>query len=297
MATASHEVLRKKERDRVALVSRVERMPVSFWFRASVGIALLATIGSVLSLVFEETIYGRETASWAAQSVGQDIANLIAFPVLAGAALLAARGSMRAHLIWIGLLVYSAYTYAIYTFALHFGPLFLTWVAVFGLSVYTLIGALTNVDAESVRSVLAGGSGERFAARLLVGIGVAFALLWLSEILPAILTGTTPQVLEDVGLLTNPVHVLDLSLLLPALIVAGVWLMKGRPLGYVLGPALLIATLFLAVGIISLMLVSAARGLESPPAVGVGVTSLALAEAVAVFRLLRTSDDEGAVDG
>src|ERR671919_115248 len=150
MATATGEVLRKKARDRVALASRIERSPVSIWLRMTVPIALLATIGSIVSLVFEESIYGRETANWAAQSVGQDIANLIAFTVLVGAAFLSARGSMRAYLIWIGLLIYSAYTYAIYTFALHFGPLFLVWVAVFGLSVYALIGAVANVDAEKV---------------------------------------------------------------------------------------------------------------------------------------------------
>jgi hypothetical protein len=259
----------------------------SSWLRMVLPIALLAWVGSILGLAFEDAIYGRETANWAAQSVGQDIANLVAFPVLLSAAFLAARGSVRALVISIGLLIYSAYTYAIYTFALHFGPLFLVWVAVFGLSVYTLIGALVSVNAPEVRSVLAGGPGERFAARLLIGVGSVFTLLWLSEIVPAMATGTTPEALKDVGLLTNPVHVLDLALLLPALIIAGRLLRLGRPIAYVLAPALLIATFFLALGIISLMVVSAARGLESAPVVGVGVATLALVEALAAFSLLR----------
>lgn len=265
----------------------VERKQIPPWFRLSVPIALLASIGSVVSLVFEDAIYGRETANWAAQSVGQDIANLIAFPVLLAAAFFAARGSLRAYVVWIGLLVYSAYTYAIYTFALHFGPLFLVWVAVFGLSFYALIGALVTIDAANVKRVLAGSPGERFASRLLMGIGSVFAVLWLSEIVPATLTGDTPEALKDVGLLTNPVHVLDLALLLPALMIAGRLLAKRRPMGYVLAPALLIATFFLGLGILSLMIVSGVRGLESAPVVGVAVAMLALVEALTAFRLLR----------
>lgn len=265
----------------------------SLWLRLSIVLAFVATSGSVVSLLFQDSVYRKETANWAAQSVGQDIANLIAFPVLIGAAFLGSRGSVRAQVITIGLLIYSAYTYAIYAFALHFGPLFLVWVAVFGLSIYALIGAIVSVDAAKVRSALAGGPGEQFAGRLLMGTGSVFALLWLSEIVPAALTGTTPEALKDVGLVTNPVHVLDLALLLPALIIAGRLLMVGRPIAYVLAPALLVATFFLALGIISLMVVSAARGLESAPVVGVGVAVLAFIEALAVSSLLRPRRELG----
>jgi hypothetical protein len=261
-----------------------------FWLLLSLPIALLAIAGSVLGLTFENTIYGRETADWAAQAVGQDIANLLAFPAMLVAAYFAARGSTKAHLVWMGLLVYSAYSYAIFTFALHFGPLFLLWVAVFGLSVYALIGAFTNIDAIRVRDSIA-GTGEGFAARLLVVIGSAFALLWLSEILPAMFAGDTPDALKEVGLLTNPVHVLDLALFLPALVIGGVLLARQRPLGYVLAPVLLVATSFLAIGIVSLMLVSVARDIESAPAVGVAVALLALIEALAAWRLLRNATE------
>jgi hypothetical protein len=268
-------------------VQKVATRRATGWLRLSIPIALLATIGSVLGLVFEDSIYGRETANWAAQSIGQDIANLFAFPAMLAAAFLAARGSIRAYLVWVGLLIYSAYTYAIYAFALHFGPLFLVWVAVLGLSVYALIGALASLDPRRVSNVFDHGRAERFAARLLIGIGAVFALLWLSEIVPPMVVGTTPDALKEVGLLTNPVHVLDLALLLPALVIGGLLLMKEHPLGYVLAPVLLVATFFLAIGIVSLMVVSAARGIDTAPAVGVAVAVLAVLEAVTAIRLLR----------
>lgn len=281
-ATATANVLHKAETS-----ARTSPASPSLWLRLSLVIAFLATAGSVLGLAFQNAIYGRETANWAAQAVGQDVANLIAFPAMAVAAYFAGRGSMRAYLVWMGLLVYSAYTYAIYTFALHFGPLFLVWTAVFGLSVYSLVGAFAGLDPHRISSVFERGSDGRFAARLVIGIGSAFALLWLSEIIPPMVTGTTPDALQEVGLLTNPVHVLDLALLLPALTLGGIFLLKGRPLGYVLVPVLLVATFFLAVGIVSLTLVSAARGLEVAPAVGVTVAVLAVVEAATAMRLLQ----------
>ena len=54
-----------------------------------------------------------------------------------------------------------------------------------------------------------------------------------------------------------------------------------------MAPSLLITKRLLAFGIISLMMASAARGLESAPVDGVGVAILALIEALAAFRLLR----------
>jgi hypothetical protein len=92
------------------------------------------------------------------------------------------------------------------------------------------------------------------------------------------------------------VHVLDLGILLPALVMTGLLLSRGRPLGYVLAPMMLVATFFLAVGIVSLMLVSAARGLETSPVVGVAVAGLAVLEAGAAFRFVRRVGGKGQVD-
>lgn len=189
-------------------------------------LAVLGFAGSVIGIVFEEAVYGQETPNWAWQAVGQDLANLIAFPVLVLLALAALGGSLRAYLAWAGLVAYSVYTYAIYAFAVQFGPLFLLWVAVLGLSVYTLIGGLASLEPARVRASFRSQPPVRSAAGLLLAIGVVFGLLWLSEIIPAALAGTTPPALTDTGLATNPVHVLDLAVLLPAAILSGV---RGTP--------------------------------------------------------------------
>jgi len=97
-----------------------------WWLWLSVPIATLAVVAS-LSGIFVDSVYARETENFAAQGVGQEIANLIAYPVL----LLLAWGRAEdrcAHLGWAGVLVYSVYSYAIYAFDVRFNGLFLVYV-------------------------------------------------------------------------------------------------------------------------------------------------------------------------
>jgi hypothetical protein len=61
----------------------------------------------------------------------------------------------------------------------------------------------------------------RAAAGLVVALAAVFSLLWLSTIVPAMPSGDTPEELRDVGLPTNPIHVLDLAAFLPAALLAG----------------------------------------------------------------------------
>ena len=178
--------------------------------------------------------YSEETENWVAQAIAQDLVNLVAFLALAILAILAVRGSLRAYLAWLGVVAYGTYTYAIYAFALHFGPLFLVHVAVFGMSIYTLIVGLMRIDYELVKEVFTEHVPRRFIASLLITIGAFFYLLWLASVIPSLIAGETPEEIVKAGLLTNPVHVLDMAVLLPAMLLAGFLLLRQRAFGYVL---------------------------------------------------------------
>src|SRR4051794_13669143 len=135
----------------------------SIWLRLTAPIVVLALASSLTGLLVDRT-YANETANWAGQAVGQDIANLVAFPVLVWCAIVAVRGSLRAYLLWLGLLAFSAYSFAIYAFAMHFEPLFLVHVAVFGMSVYALIGGLASLDVKGVKASLSDRAPVRWTA-------------------------------------------------------------------------------------------------------------------------------------
>jgi hypothetical protein len=257
-----------------------------WWLWFSVPIATLA-IGGSLAGIFVDRIYANETTEWAGQAVGQDIANLVVFPALLVFAYAAARGSLKAHLAWTGTLVYSAYTYTIYAFDVHFGPLFLLDVAVFGLSVWALGASLASTDPTPVKERFAAAHLVDFAAYLLIGVSGGFALLWLSEDVPAIIGGSASDALTESGLLTNPVHVLDLSLFLPACMLAGLLLRRGRAWGYYLAPVLLTAMASIGIGIVVLMVVLDARGEDSSLTLAALIGGLVVVQAVTAWRFLQ----------
>jgi hypothetical protein len=255
----------------------------------SLPIALLAVAASLAGVIVDET-YAKETENWAGQAVGQDIANLVAYPVMLLLAFAAGRGSLRAYLAWTGVVAYSAYTFAIYSFALNFSRLFLVYVAVFGLSVYALIGGLSVVDPARVKSSFGPRTPIRSTAVLLIVIGSMFYLLWLSEVVGAIVADETPMATVEAGLMTSPVHVLDMGVLLPAAIAAGVLLLKRRAWGHLLAPTVLGALVFISVGVVAVMVVLAERGLETSVGVGLVIGLLTVVEVVTLVRFLRTID-------
>lgn len=274
----------------------VERTgPRPWWLVLSVPIAVLGAAGSLAGILVDR-IYADETDNWAAQAVGQDVANLVVFAAMLVLGYAAAHGSLRAHLAWLGTVTYSAYTYAIYAFGIHFGPLFLLYVAVFGMSVWALVGGLANLEPRHVRAAYARTSGARFAAVFLIVVSGAFALLWLAQDLPAVISGDPSQELVDTGLLTNPVHVLDLGLFLPAAMTTGVLLLRGDAWGHVLAPAVLSTMMWIGLGIVSVTIVSAARDLDGSLVVAAVIGALALVQAAAGWVLLDGVDPGATVD-
>ena len=122
----------------------------TIWLWLSIGAALLAIVGSVTSLAVR-SIYADLTPVFLPEALAQDIVNLaIAAPALLILAGLALRGSLRAYLLWLGVLTFTVYNYVIYALSIPFGPLFLPWVGVLGLCLFALIGGVVAVDHDRV---------------------------------------------------------------------------------------------------------------------------------------------------
>ncbi len=213
----------------------------------------LAALGAVVSAVglFADSSYDDDAAGWATQARAQDAVDLfVVLPLLVLAGLWLRRtGSVRALVIWLGALVSLAYAFAIYAFDMSYGPLFLPYVACLGLSAWALVGGARLLDAPALHEHIAGHRDSRAAGLVLAGIATLFYGLWLSVNVPAAIDGRVPPELAELGLPTNPVHVLDMALLLPACIVGGIALWRGRSIGAVLVPVLLVALLCITAGI------------------------------------------------
>ncbi len=244
------------------------------WLWLSMGAALLAIIGNIIALSVAR-IYSALTPFFLPQALAQDIADLaLVAPAWLILAILALRGSLRAYLLWLGVLTFSVYNYVIYTFSVPFGALFLLWVAVLGLCLYSLIGGVTALDHAAVRASFTSRTAIKVIAWFLIIVSLLFAFLWLSEDIPALLSATTPHSLTDMALPTNPVHILDLAFFLPAAIVTGIWLLKDKPFAHTLATALLVFVLLTGIPILLTPAVQTSRGETAAWSVAVPIGTL-----------------------
>jgi hypothetical protein len=209
----------------------------------------------------------RDAPTWVTQARGQDLVTLlVGIPLLVFGLIGATRGSVRCLLLWLGAVGYMAYAYATYAFAAHFNPMFLVYVLNFGLAVYALVLGLIRLDAGRLSGAFSPHAPTRLVAAALIGVAILTALLWLGQDVPALLTGAVPGDVAGAGLLTNPIHVLDLGLVLPAAVLTGVLLVRRRPWGFVLGAYFLVkfTTLGLAIMSMSVFMVADGQPLSAP---------------------------------
>lgn len=230
------------------------------WLWLSIVAGLLAAIGNVAGLRVP-SIYAKLTPAFLPQAYAQDIANLgVGAPAMIVLAVLSLRGSLRAYLLWLGVVIFTVYNYFIYAFSVPFGPLFFLWVAVLGLCLYALIGGTVSARHEAIRARFTRPGRVRALAWVLIVACALFALVWLSEDVPAWMGGHTPASVAQMGIPTNPVHVLDLAFFLPAGFLTGVMLLRGVPLGYTLVSALVVFMILTGIPILLTPPVQAAIG-------------------------------------
>lgn len=159
------------------------------------------------------------------------------------------------------------YAYVIYAFAAHFNHLFLVYVAILGLSFYTFLSGMLGLQPDRLQPHFVAVTKARVVSVYLLLVAVLFALLWLSQDIPAIVAGNAPQSVTESGLLTNPVHVLDLGLYLPAMIITALLLWRRKFLGYILAIPLLVFSILTGIGILAIDVVTGMRGMPMSPGV------------------------------
>ena len=224
--------------------------------------ALLVLIASA-SGIFSKSIYARETPSWAVQGIGQDIANLVAVVVLFIAVYFVNKESFKAILVWSGVQLYLIYAYVIYAFDVHFNSLFLVYVAILGLSMYALVGSVIHLHLDRLQAYFSANTKARPVSVFLLVLGILFYFLRLSEDLPALVAGKIPQSITQAYLPTNPVHVLDVGLYLPAMIITALLLWRRKLLGYLLAGPFLVFSILTATAILAIFLVMSMKGMQT----------------------------------
>lgn len=173
---------------------------------------------------------------------------VVGLPILLGSLWLARRGTLIGLLCWPGILLYILYSYITNLVGVPFGVLFLPYLLLVTLNVYTTIGLAASIDGEAVRRRLKGNVPARVAGGILVGLTALFIVMNVSAIVTA-LTGQPPSEPE------HPVYVLiaDFTTVAPACLIGGLLLWRREALGYVGGAGLLLMYSLLFAGLIPVL--------------------------------------------
>ncbi|GAB6055892.1 hypothetical protein JCM15415_12080 [Methanobacterium movens] len=229
----------------------------------SLAIAFLSLFAT-LSGLFWKGLYAQDTLSYTSQMMGQDLITLlVAIPLFIISLYLLSKNSLRGKLIWMGTLFYFLYTYLSLTFLASFNALFLVYVALMSLSLFTFLGELLNMDISHIKDNFTPGSIYKITALFFLVVALFLGGMWLKMIIDSLLSGVPPQALE--GYTTLVIQALDLGLLVPLAILSAYLLLKKSNWGYLLSSIFLIKASLLGTAILSMILFMGLNGVELDP--------------------------------
>lgn len=247
-----------------------------------VALMVAASLGGL----FIEGLY--PDGAWAREALrGGDLATLVlAAPLLLASLILSARGSRRAQVLWVAMLGYSIYNYAYYAFGAEFNDVFPLHIALLSISIFALALLAPRLEIRAIAARLRAGAAARWIGGFLVLVGLAQGGLWVFLLLRFVATG---ELLADIPVEgQHLVFALDLALLVPTLVLAGVLLFRRTAVGMVMGAAV---SLFGAAYQVNLLLAGVFQdradvaGVEALPLEGIVLTlGFVVASAVLLTR-------------
>src|ERR1035437_2708095 len=162
-------------------------------------LGFLVIIAAVYGLVVDDAYrlvspLTRET--WRAQ----DAVTLATVPVLLWTTWRAGAGSLSAHLVSVGIMIWLTYGYAHLSIGAPFNAMFLLYVSVLTLAGFAMLDGLLRVDVAAASPAFA-HVPRRATAWFLAIAGVGIAVLWLSDIVVALPDGlpTNIYLSEPIG--------------------------------------------------------------------------------------------------
>ena len=247
---------------------------------------LLAIALSIVSYfgAFVASTYERDAASMAAQGIGQDIVDLfLVVPLLLVTLALVRRNNKAAHFIFSGTVFYIVYSFFIYCFGVHFNNLFLLYCSIAGASFYLFILSLFELNRMDVQKWFSDKMPVRAFTVFFIIVAAMFYMLWLKDIIPAIMSNTIPKSVSDLNLLVNPVHVLDIAFALPGMIITAILIIRKNKIGFILTPVFLVFIIILAIALVAMVISLKFKGITDEASVAGIFMLLAVISAVFLY--------------
>lgn len=212
--------------------------------RLCAAVAVLVVVAAVPTFFVDGILNGTPVMNGSARGTALTMFTL-ALPVLAVGLVTSTRGSIWGRAALIGALGYLTYNATLLVYATPFNELFLAYVALLGLSLWTLVSALLEpLPRLAPDSKLP----ARGIAAFILTVVALNALAWLRLVVPD-LGEDPPDFLDGTGLTTNPIYVQDLAIWLPALAIVAVLLWQRRASGVFLAGAGLVFWVIESIGV------------------------------------------------
>ncbi len=207
------------------------------------------TVRNVTVQLYGQGWYRLDTPIVAVGFMAADAVTLaFAIPLLVISTLRYRRGSLKGGFLLSGALAYFLYNYGSLAFGSTYNNLFLVYTAILSASLFELILALMSFDVPALPAHFTPRLPRRGISIFLIVSGVILLLVWLVlSIIPALVQGATP--LEVAYYTTFITGVIDIGIVAPVLIIAGVLLRRRVALGYLLASLLLVFTVTLGLNL------------------------------------------------
>ena len=164
-------------------------------------------------------LYTYDTVNSSSQEIGQDVVTLIlGIPLLIAGIVLTRKGSLRGRLLLTGALGYFLYTYGAMSFLTAFNPFYLIYVALFSLSLFGFILALSGLDPVFVAAHISDKFPRRAIASYFIIVAAFLSLAWLGLVVPPMFNGQPPAGLESA--ITMGIQSLNLGVIVPTALIA-----------------------------------------------------------------------------
>ncbi|HET6966863.1 MAG TPA: hypothetical protein VFI44_01240, partial [Ornithinibacter sp.] len=224
----------RTDRPPTTLLRAGPRLTAAWVVSIAVVVLMVAQAGLGLAVT---GLYPEQT--WAVAALrGNDLVTLVVVaPALALALAMSHRRPTSASvLVWLGLLFYGSYNYAYYAFGTAFNDVFLLHVAAFSGSTAGLVLLGSSIDAiETARGVVT-GTRARVVAGFTTLVGVALLGAWGTISVRFAVTGDLPENVMPPSAV-HLVYALDMGVLAPMFLLAGVLLWQRTAWGAVLAVA------------------------------------------------------------
>jgi hypothetical protein len=196
-------------------------------------VAILALTASIVGLVNSSVYDGVISESIEPGVFTQDVFVVIASAVLILLVFTGREFQLRKRVVAYGILGFLFYAYGIFCIERIYTWLYPIYLAIFGVSLFTLIYGMSTVPKGAVAGLKVRPSIRIIGAVYGILIAVMFNVIWFSQLVPILQEGKRIEFMYSI-------YIIDLSLVMPAFVIAAIMAIRRHHIGLMGIPALFV---------------------------------------------------------